>query len=390
MNIQMSELDYIISLFPPLYLELLGPKFLFNVAITCKSYYKLFQELYPGIISNIHKYHLYNYDPFNRHFTFDIPEIGLIGLKCLPNVNSSIKRYCHIKEYKPDLVQIPNHFIIAIDKSGSTGSHCCQIETDITSKTVLDIIKLFVNSMIDIIKSQSELNISKITIITFDSDVNIIYENINIQDILSNDLSNELSKIRSDRGTDFNKMIQCVTNSIKGKLYYNHKLLVLTDCNCDVNENDIMDLLKVNCNINTCFVPPGDIHTLELIKQFSMQSGIHKKLSIDFTKNDTVLSWCNYIGDVLSCPQISIMEINNIDSTKSVYNTSNVLDGYIFDSIRPIYNMNDIKPKIKIKCYDFSGIHVHNISYKITNDIMSHDLFAICLKKCLIPLRMIL
>ena len=43
------------------------------------------------------------------------------------------------------------------------------------------------------------------------------------------------------------------------------------------------------------------------------------------------------------------------------------------------FNMNDLKQQIK--CYDFSGTHVHDISYKIKNDIMSHDLFAICLKK---------
>jgi hypothetical protein len=379
MDEYMFKLDYIINCFTPFFLELVGPKILFNVSTTCKSYYELFQELYPGIISKSRTCHFYNKDPFNRHFTNDIPELGLVGLKCLPNVNSSIKRFCHMKEYRPDLVKIPNHLIVAIDKSGSTGTHCCEIENGPHSgnKTVLDVIKLFVSSIIDIIKSQPKLNISKITIITFDCNVKVIYDNMNIQNISSD----VLSDINSNGGTNFNRMVRYVKENIKNKLYYNHKLLVLTDCNCNVDENIIMDLLKVNCNINTCFVPPGSMQTLKLINKYSMHSGIHEKLSIDFSRHDTVRSWCDFIGNVLSSEQVSIMEIDNDDDTRSIYNTSNVLNGYIVESIRPMYNIKDLKKNKKIKCYDFSGNHIHIISYKTTNNIMSHELFAICLKK---------
>lgn len=373
----MEKLNIIFSIFSLYFLEELGPKQIYNIAITCKSSLIFFKELFPGII-NIAKFKIYLKDPFNRSFNNEIPELGILGLKCLPHINPSIKRFCHLKKYKKDIVRIREHLIIGIDKSGSTGAFCCNILNGHYSgnKSVLDIIKIFINSIIDVI-NESKLDIDNITILTFDSSTDILYDYVKVNDIKIN----EINKITSGGGTNFDNMLYTVNNLIKNKKYVNHKLLVLTDCNCSVSKHLILDLLKNNCNINTGFIPPGAIETLKLIESYSMESGIHEKLSIDFSKQNTVIEWCKFIGNVLSNDQASIMEIDNKDSTISIYNTSQNIEGYIFQSIRPIFNINEFNENINIKCYDFSGYHEHNILSDFTNEKMSHYLFSICLKK---------
>lgn len=372
-------LSKIISIMPITFLKLLDLKYIFNLSCSCKYLKYELENIYQNMLYPNINYEIFYKDPFERSFNNDIPNLGIIGLKCLPSSNISIKKYCKFNGYKEELLSIDNHLILAIDKSGSTSTFCCNIEQGELSgsKTVLDIIKMFITTIIDIIKINPNLNIKKISIITFDS---IITEYYNFESIDSI-LYSTLSKIISNGGTNFNDMIDYVKNNLCKCKSINHKLLVLTDCSCSVEKNKIESLLKVNCNINTCFVPPGSPNTLDIIKTYSMNSGLHQQLSIDFKNPNTIDTWCDFIGDVLSLQQVSIVEIQNKDSTKSLYSTTNSSDDYINDSIRPIYKADYLFSKSIISCNDFSGKHQHTLKNKIANKKMTHHIFGICLKK---------
>lgn len=365
--------------FPVIFLELLEVKDINNLSCTCKLLLIDIEVIYEGILNRHIHSDLYFKDPFGREFNKDVTNLGISGLKCLPYLNTSVQRYCKAKGFSHNLIEIPDHLIICIDSSGSTGANCCNIENGHYqgSKTVLDVIKMFSSSIIEVLKSDKSLNISKISIISFESVTTCHLNNAKINEI---DLA-ILDKITTSGGTDFNRMINFVTNNLCKSKCVNHKLLVLTDCCCQVDKNSIQVLMKKNCNINTCFVPPGSIETLELIRSNCMNSGIHEKLSTDFTKENTVDTWCNFIGDVISSKQNSILEVTNYDSTKSIYNTTDIIDDYIEKSIRPIYKIKDVYSKQNLVCYDYSGKHFHKISSRVSKKSLSHEIYSICIKK---------
>lgn len=372
-------LTRIISIMPITFINLLDIQYIFNLSCTCKYLQDELKIIYKNILYPNINYEIFYRDAFGRSFNNDIPNLGISALKCLPSSNISIQKYCNYNGFKKELLSIDNHLILAIDKSGSTSTFCCNIDEGefLGSKSVLDVIKMFTTTIIDIIKINPDLNIKKVSIISFDS---IITEHYNFISVDTLDYST-LSKIRSCGGTDFNGMINYVKDNLCKYKSVNHKLLILTDCSCSVDKSIIQDLLKANCNINTCFVPPGSPNTLNVIREHCMNSGLHQELSINFQNPDTIDTWCDFIGEVLSLQQVSIVEIQNKDSTKSIYSTTNNSDDYIDESIRPIYNVDFIFSKSLLICHDFSGTHQHILRNKISDKKMTHHVFGICLKK---------
>ena len=371
-------LTKVIRIMPIDFINLLDVKYIFNLSCTCKYLQNELKSIYKNILYPNVNYEIFYKDAFGRSFNNEIPNLGITALKYLPSSNVSIQKYCNYNSYKEDLLSIDNHLILAIDKSGSTSTFCCNIEEGefIGTKSVLDVIKMFTTTIIDIIKINPDLNIKKVSIISFDS---LITEYYNFNSVDTLDYS-KLSKIRSSGGTDFNGMISYVKDNLCKYKSINHKLLVLTDCSCLVDSNRIVELLKANCNINTCFVPPGSPSTLNVIREYCMDSGLHQELSINFHNPNTIDTWCDFIGDVLSLQQVSLVEIKNKDSTKSIYTTNDCKD-YIDESIRPIYNVDFIFSKSLLFCYDFSGVHQHILKNKVSDKKMTHHVFGICLKK---------
>ena len=130
--------------------------------------------------------------------------------------------------------------------------------------------------------------------------------------------------------------------------------------------------IKNNCIINTCFVPPGNNGTLEQIDEFVFNSGIHKKLSIDFSDEKTLTSWSDIIGEILTDSHISL--INDCNSSR--YQGNNILSSSTFLS-----NFDDIQSKLN--CIDFTGKYKINCPIKFINDKADNIDFLECIRKLL-------
>jgi hypothetical protein len=374
------DLQYIIGLFPIDFLNFLSVADILSLSTTSMNFNKFIDMLYAGMKPTASSVKVHHTDPFGCDIR-KFPGTRIQGFRCLPNSNISTLRYCKTKGITPSLCKIPNHVIFVIDSSGSTGSYSCNIPDGPFSgnKTVLDISKLFIKGVIDCIKEQNKLlNVKKISFIEFDVETKLLGSfNIETQEV---DLT-ILDTIESNYGTHYNKMINFVKNYVKNETGINHKMICLTDCQCDINSNTLKELVKHNCSIHTCMIPPGNHYTLQKIKNNTFDSGVHKILNVDFTQSSTVQSWSDCLAEMLIMENVSMVQIENSDDTLSVYNSSNVDNVMIPLSCRPIY-ADDENPEIyNLQCSDFMGKYKCCVKKESVDDSLPEKEFIIALKK---------
>ena len=371
----------VISKLPVLFLELCDVKDIYNISLTSKSSWWYICNSFPGLKPRNISYHVYQKDPWKRDFSRDIPNLGIVGIKVMPCPDFNIRRFCIENGFRNDLVKLPSHVYLLIDKSGSTSQHCCTIENGEYQgrKTNLDIMKMFIASLIEVMKQDNRgsknFQLDKITVLTFDGDIKCYADSMKIDDIDPN----ILDEVMSSGSTDYNKAIKDVTRRVKQNKDSSSKLFVLTDCECNVDKNVMQDLVKARCSNSTLFVAPGDRRTLENIARYA-NSGVHKELPLDFSKETTVGEWCDIGAQFLLLDPISCVIPHHSDGTRPMYNVSECVDGYILESVRPILKVNEMSSSI-VSVYDITGEREVKVNMKVKLHEPDHKTFALCIHK---------
>ena len=178
-----------------------------NLSICSKNYNDILNKLFPGIAKKIHNICFKIKDPFGRIFQ---SYLGFTGVRILPKLGGCrFDTFLHKTKLKK-IWTPPIHLLLVIDSSGSTGNKCCEIlEGEYSgSKSVLDIIKMVMDSIMEILQKQStSLNVKKISIIDFNSTSKLLTTG-KLDDII---LSSYHS-LKSNGGTNYNNMITFVKN----------------------------------------------------------------------------------------------------------------------------------------------------------------------------------
>ncbi len=377
----------VISKLPVLFLEMCEVKDIHSISLTSKSSWWYICNSFPGLRPTNISYHVYQHDPWRRNFSSDIPHLGIVGIKVMPCPDFNIRRFCIENGFRNDLAKLPSHVYLLIDKSGSTRQHCCTIEHGEYqgAKTNLDIMKMFVASLIEVMKQDASgpgyFNVDKVTVLTFDGEIQCHADSLRIDEIDPNILSD----IISDGSTDYNKAIRNVTRRVKENKDHTSKLFVLTDCECSVDKNTLHELGKARCSNSTLFVAPGDRSTLDNIASYA-NSGVHKELPLDFSRETTVGEWCDIGAQFLLLDPVSCVVPHHLDGTRPVYNISGSSEGYVLESVRPVAKVNEMSSTI-VSVYDITGEREVRVKMKIIKNEPDHKTFALCIHKMVVSIK---
>ena len=166
----------------------MGVRDIHNISLTSRSSLWYICISFPGLQPRNIRYHVFQQDAWGRNFSRDIPDLGIMALKVMPCPDFNIRRYCQENGFRPDLASPPSHIEIMLDRSFSTSHHCCNIENGAYAgpKTNLDIMKMFITSLIEVMKQDARGNrhfhVDKVSILTFNGNVECLADSVRIED----------------------------------------------------------------------------------------------------------------------------------------------------------------------------------------------------------------
>lgn len=335
----------IIGIFSIEFLALLEIQDLQAISLTSKEGRIFMMQTYPHLIKPYLQYRICNRDPWGRSYLHDIPQGGIIGLGSLPLANFSVRRFVDSMGYSNHVERIvrKKHIILLLDNSGSTSTQCCTIpEGEFAGpKTVLDIAKMYLLSIITVANESSELGIEKISVFSFNSLCTPVILNAGTSEVRDS----HLSQITSKGGTEFNGALDYVGSFVKG-LPNTHDVhtLTITDCECMVNKHIVNSFISTGSSLSTIMVPPGSLSTLNQISEFA-GCGTHEKLGLTIWNEATQRQWTELAAIFLTLTPIIVIGAKFSDGQETLYKIhdefQDTTDGLsVQDSVRFLHDFS--------------------------------------------------
>ena len=287
--------------------EVLGREGLIQLGLTSKFTRKLIKIVAPGFFG-AEKFHVFSHD----FFEMELPE----PITVCPNSSHQMTRIYTSRGLNPskELLRKDNQIVIlSIDTSGSMNR--LMIDTPEKKKSRIEVTIEFIKAMfITIQKMNNLLKVIRVVLIEFNSTVKIL-GTFTPDQLLLEGCQGILNGLSAGGGTDYNGMLQTITDKIKGMrhegLRYEYSVTILTDAEDIIpQKNLLVDMASSGVLINTglitssmlhpMFTPHcGPKHTLKDIKQYCA-SGTH--IALDAVGKETANQWAEFVTQGLVAP----------------------------------------------------------------------------------------